>query len=127
MSFLSIEYFRLYGSEGHLEALYNAMVKSSLNREDVANLEKETVKNSHEIKQKFRKSSRAHDSYLYRTTVELIVSVILTVFFSGYASIKGLNRPLFDCDVHGILFKCIIPNSRFFHVSHRGFVRILSK
>ena len=93
------------------------MVKNSLDREDVANLEKENVKNSHEIKQTFRNASKAHKSYLYRTIVELVAAVWLMVFFMGYGSVKGLGEPLFDCNVHSVLFKCVIPNSRFYYVS----------
>ena len=39
------------------------------------------------------------------------------ISFLSYGDIKGLARPLFDCDVHSILFKCVIPNSRFYYVS----------
>ena len=83
----------------------------------MANLEKENVKNSHEVKQSFRNASKASKSYLYRTSLELLASVILMIFFLSYGDIKGLARPLFDCDVHSILFKCVIPNSRFYYVS----------
>ena len=76
------------------------------------------MKNSHEIKQTFRRASKAHDSYLWRTSVELVVSVCQLVFFTGFSGIKGLNQPLFDCDVHGIMFKCVIPNSRFYMVAY---------
>ena len=109
--------FRCYASDEHLEGLYSHLVKTSLGREDVANLEKENVKNSHEVKQSFRNASKASKSYLYRTSLELVASVILMIFFLSYGDIKGLARPLFDCDVHSILFKCVIPNSRFYYVS----------
>ena len=108
---------RCYSSEEHLEVLYSSLVKTSLGREDVANLEKENVKNSHEVKQTFRNASKAYKSYLYRTSLELVAGVILIIFFLSYGDIKGLARPLFDCDVHSILFKCVIPNSRFYYVS----------
>ena len=108
---------RWFSSEEHLEVLYSSLVKTSLGREDVANLEKENVKNSHEVKQTFRNASKAYKSYLYRTSLELVAGVILIIFFLSYGDIKGLARPLFDCDVHSILFKCVIPNSRFYYVS----------
>ena len=101
--------------------LFNSLVKTSLAREDVANMEKENVKNSHEIKQTLRSTSKAHDSYTYRTSVELVAAISLAVFFSSFSGIKGFNRPLFDCDVHNILFKCIIPNSRFYQVCYNLF------
>jgi hypothetical protein len=121
------DFFRFYNSEEHLETLFNSLVKTSLGREDVANMEKENVKNSHEIQQTFRNSSKCQDSYLYRTSVELVVSIILAIFFCGFSNIKGLNRPLFDCDVHGILFKCVIPNSRFFGVSTWKIFRVFPR
>jgi len=93
----------------------------------VANLEKENVKNSHEVKQSFRNASKASKSYLYRTSLELLASVILMIFFLSYGDIKGLARPLFDCDVHSILFKCVIPNSRFYYAVYMiGFTLLLA-
>ena len=46
--------------------------KSSLEREDVANMEKENEKNSYEIRQSLRNSSGCYYSYLYRTMVEVV-------------------------------------------------------
>lgn len=37
-------------------------------------------------------------------------------FYCIFNSIDGIANALFDCDVHGIHFKCIIPNSKFFWV-----------
>ena len=61
--------FRFYNSDEHLEVLYKSLVKGSLDREDVAELEKENMKNSHEIKQSFRHASKAHKSYVWRTSI----------------------------------------------------------
>ena len=60
---------------------------------------------------------RSYRFFIDRTSVELVVSVVLAIFFAGFSEITGLNKALFDCDVHNILFKCVIPNSRFFGVS----------
>ena len=105
---------RFYNSDEHLEKLFNSLVKTSLAREDVANMEKENFKNSHEVRQSFRNTRKAHDSYLYRTSVELVLAIVILVIFSGFSGITGMNDPLFDCDVHGILFRCVIPNTRFY-------------
>ena len=70
-------------------------MKNSLNREDVANMEKENIKNSHEIRQTFRNASKAHYSYVYRTSVELAVVICLIIFFAGFVGIKGRVIPLF--------------------------------
>ena len=88
-------YFRSYGSEEHMEILYDSLIKSSLGREDVAKLEKESVSNSHEIRQTFRNASKAYYSYKYRTTVELIVGIALTGFFSFFSNIRGLGEVIF--------------------------------
>lgn len=49
----------------------------------------------------------------HRTIIELVTSIGLTAFYCIFNSIDGIANALFDCDVHGISFKCIIPNSRF--------------
>ena len=75
--------------------LFNSLVKSSLGREDVAKMEKENMANSHEIRQTFRNASKAHDSYLYRTSVELIAAICLTCFFAFFSGIRGLGEVSF--------------------------------
>lgn len=64
--------FRIYNAQTRLETLYSSLVKTSLEREDVAKMEKENEKNSHEIRQTLRNSSGCHYSYLYRTICELV-------------------------------------------------------
>ena len=100
-----------------MEVLYSSLVKSSLEREDVASMEKENLKNSYEIRQALRNATNAYDSYKWRTSVELVVAIMILFFYAGFSNITGLNDPLFNCNVHGILFKCVIPNSRFYYVS----------
>ncbi len=48
--------------------------------------------------------------------LELVTGTVLAAFYLIFNSIDGIARNLFDCNVHGIPFKCIIPNSRFFWV-----------
>jgi hypothetical protein len=48
---------RLYDAQTRLETLYSSLVKTSLEREDVANMEKENEKNSYEIRQTLRNRS----------------------------------------------------------------------
>ena len=98
--FLFCFYFRSYGSEEHMEILYDSLIKSSLGREDVAKLEKESVANSHEIRQTFRNASKAYYSYKYRTSVELIVGIALTGFFSFFSNIRGLGEVIFYLLTH---------------------------
>ena len=56
---------RLYNAESREEILYS-LLKESLKREDVANVEREQSKISHEVFQALRNSRGLHDSYLYR-------------------------------------------------------------
>ena len=41
---------------------------------------------------------------------ELMAAVCLAVFYNNFTSICGISGYLFDCDVHGVPFRCIIPN-----------------
>jgi hypothetical protein len=38
------------------------------------------------------------------------------IFFSSFRGIRGISGYLFDCSVHDVPFKCLIPNSKFFLV-----------
>lgn len=60
---------------------------------------------------------------LYRALLELITAIGLGAFYCIFNGVDGIASALFDCDVHGIPFKCIIPNSRFFWVSFRANTR----
>ena len=109
-----------------MEILYDSLIKSSLGREDVAKLEKESVANSHEIRQTFRNASKAYYSYKYRTSVELIVGIALTGFFSFFSNIRGLGEVIhmyFDTFHNNVIIKlttcvskfCIYESTNFFH------------
>ena len=39
-----------------------------------------------------------------------MTAVCMAVFYWNFTSICGISGYLFDCDVHGVPFKCIIPN-----------------
>ena len=56
----------IYRCEMKLDQFYSCLIKGSLEREDVANMEQENIKNSHEIQQTFRNSANIYYSYLYR-------------------------------------------------------------
>jgi len=108
----------LYSTESKLEEFYSLLVKESLGREDVNTMETENLKDLHEIRQAFRNSSGCYHSYLYRTAAEIVATIFLTAFFASHATITGILHPLFDCDVHGLLYQCVVPNSKFFFVVH---------
>lgn len=109
--------FRAYNADTKLETFYDCLIKASLEREDVAMLEEENIKNTYEIQQAFRNSSACYYSYLYRTILELICSMGLAIFYFSFSQIDGIRTALFDCSVHSVPFRCVIPNSRFFWVS----------
>ena len=106
----------IYKTEIKLEQFYSCLIKSSLEREDVANLEQENLKNSFELQQTFRNSVSCYKSYLYKTFAEILTGICLILFYGAFARIDGIENSLFDCDVHGIEFRCVIPNRKFFWV-----------
>ena len=61
-----IIYVRLFKTEKRLEEFYSLLIKESLDREDVNSLEKENVRDLHEIRQAFRNRNNCYKSYLYR-------------------------------------------------------------
>lgn len=107
-----------YNADTKLETFYDCLIKASLEREDVAMLEEENIKNTYEIQQAFRNSSACYYSYLYRTILELICSMGLAIFYFSFSQIDGIRTALFDCSVHSVPFRCVIPNSRFFWMTY---------
>ena len=61
----------LYQDEGRMDMFFKLLVQESKDTEDVAKLEKDNVKDLHEIRQAFRKSSGSFKSYLYRYSVTI--------------------------------------------------------
>ena len=47
-----------------------------------------------------------------RTTSEIIVVTVLSIFFYAHNDIIGFLHPLFDCDVHGLPYQCVVPNTK---------------
>ena len=48
----------------------------------------------------------------FRTLSEIIVCLLLIVFFFLHNDIIGFLHPLFECDVYGLLFQCVVPNTK---------------
>ncbi len=67
--FIEKGFIAYYNSDVKLEQFYSALIKGTLDREDVANLEVENIQSSHEIQQAFRNSSKCYDSYLIRAVL----------------------------------------------------------
>ena len=83
----------------------------------------------HEIRQAFRNSSGCYLSYVYRlvgglgiafsishfrTISEIFVVIVLAIFFFAHNDIIGFLHPLFDCDVHGLPYQCVVPNTKYY-------------
>ena len=47
-----------------------------------------------------------------RTVSEIVVTIGLMVFFLLHNDIIGFLQPLFDCDVHGLPYQCVVPNTK---------------
>ena len=43
---------------------------------------------------------------------EIVVTIGLMVFFLLHNDIIGFLQPLFDCDVHGLPYQCVVPNTK---------------
>ena len=95
-----------------MDQFYKLLVKESLEREDVSKLKGENIKDCHEIEQTFKTSNGCYLSYLYRTALEIIGSVLLAGLFSLYNNTYGIGIPFFDCEVYGFIFECIVPNAQ---------------
>ena len=51
----------------------------------------------------------------FRTLSEIIVCLLLIVFFFLHNDIIGFLHPLFECDVYGLLFQCVVPNTKYLY------------
>ena len=49
------------------------------------------------------------------------------LFFSSFGEIDGIVSAMFDCDVHGVPFTCVIPNHKFFMVIFVYFLAIVNE
>ena len=65
--------FSFFKAEKRMNSFYKLLVKESLDREDVDAMEKENIKDCHEIVQMFRQSNGIFHSFLCRTFVQLVI------------------------------------------------------
>ncbi len=77
-----------------MNSFYKLLVKESLDREDVEAMEKENIKDCHEIVQMFRKSNGVYHSYLCRTFVQMVIGsgigLVLLRVVSFVATLKSV-------------------------------------
>ena len=60
-----------------MDQFYKLMVKDSLDREDVENMEKEKMRSSYEIVQLFRDSNGIYHSFISESVIQLIFGTVV--------------------------------------------------
>ena len=60
-----------------MDQFYKLMVKDSLDREDVEDMEKEKMRSSYEIVQLFRDSNGIYYSFISESVIQLILGAIV--------------------------------------------------
>ncbi len=87
-------------------------MEDSLRREDVDTMSRENMRNLHELMQSFRFSNVCFWSYLSRTCLEIVLSISLFLIYFCWG-MPNLEREI-ECDVHGLLHSCVLPNHQFY-------------
>ena len=64
-------------------------------------------------------------SFKFRTLSEIFVCLLLIVFFFLHNDIIGFLHPLFECDVYGLLFQCVVPNTKYLVMNYSKFSFVL--
>ena len=90
--------FSFFKAEKRMNSFYKLLVKESLDREDVDAMEKENIKDCHEIVQMFRQSNGIFHSFLCRTSVQLVIGsciglVLIRVVSQSGAVTQSVERP----------------------------------
>ncbi len=107
-SFLS----RTFAAGNKIKQFYELLVEDSLRREDVDTMSRENMRNLHELMQSFRFSNVCFWSYLSRTCLEIVLSISLFFIYFCWG-MPNLKREI-ECDVHGLLHSCVLPNHQFY-------------
>ena len=90
-------------------------MKESLDREDVETMEKENLKDCHEILQMFRNSKGVSKYMVTRALIQLVVGSLLCgllIWIFTY----GLMGPEMTCEALGLHHICIVPLASFYYV-----------
>ena len=121
-------FFSYFRVEKRLESFYKLLVKESLDREDVEAMEKENIKDCHEILQMFRDSKGVLKYFVTRAVIQLTVGVLLCVLLIWIFNYHLMGSEL-KCEALGLHHTCIVPLANFYYailtgalVSAHGFV-----
>ena len=96
--------------------LYNSILKGSLEREDVKELEREMSRDFYEVYQDLQKS---HDHYKGTATISwasLVTVLFLLVFYSNFKD--DVRTSQISCNIYEVPFICVLSNTKFFSVRH---------
>ena len=97
-----ILYFRIFQVEKKIETFYNLLCKESMEREDVEAMEKENLKDCHEIVQMFRGSNGVKKFMITRALTQFTVGSALCLTL-WWVYINGLVSTQMPCELHGRL------------------------
>ena len=95
-------YFRIFQVEKKIETFYNLLCKESMEREDVEAMEKENLKDCHEIVQMFRGSNGVKKFMIARALTQFTVGFLLCLTL-WWVYINGLVSTQMPCELHGRL------------------------
>jgi hypothetical protein len=76
-----------------MDAFYKMLVKDSLDREDVEDMEKEKLKSSYEILQMFRDSNGIYHSFISESVIQLVLGCLINFLFTYVST----NRDQHEC------------------------------
>ena len=107
-------YRRVFSTERRQNVLYNSLLKSSLEREDVQELERETARKSFEVYQNLRKSQSLYKAHYWKGWASLCIILCLLVFYSTFE--KDVTMSQISCRIHQVPFICVVSNTKFFRV-----------
>ena len=96
-----------------MEAFYKLLVKDSLAREDVEAMEKENLKNFHEIQQMFQDSNGIYHSYITKSTIQIVIGSLISALLI-WIYVYGLSGEDVFCTVFERQYVCVVPLARFY-------------
>ena len=104
-----------YKIEKRMDKFYHMLLQESLdyNREDVEAIEKDNLKDCHEILQMFRDSNDVYAALLTRSVIQLVVGgliCLLTTWIFQY----GLCQSNISCEVFSKHYVCVVPLANFY-------------
>ena len=96
-----------------MDTFYKLLVKDSLDREDVEEMEKEKQRNSYEVLQMFRESNGIYCSFIAESVLQLVFgSLIDSVLI--WTQVHFMAPEIIGCEFQGQNYFCIVPLATFY-------------